>query len=773
MTRATFASYVLVALALICGVLGLPSVRADDLLKSSPGELAASHAALDKKDLCTTCHEPDNSISAAKCLGCHDHNDLKARIAKGEGFHVSVKVKGVACKLCHQEHRGRKFDLMGWQAIGGAAAFDHKLSGWELNGKHGTVKCEKCHKSVNKQGLRTYMSTDRTCGSCHSKNQPHGEIRSTMMKCDRCHSESVWKPQKTKLDFDHNDKTQAAMPLEGTHADVACTKCHPKSVFKLPAFTGDCAQCHTSPHDGQLFGTKKCQTCHSPTLRALRDVRFDHKKGAGYPLLGKHAAIACTTCHTKALGKHKPTPGCENCHAKDNKHGTRFAKIPTCTSCHSQKEWKGAFQFNHADVAGYALSGKHARAACRDCHRGKTPAEFEAFDIKKNGCMSCHRHKAAHGGQYQNNECLTCHQEGGTKKMTKNALETFHGEQSKFPLRNGHANVKCTMCHVNDIYEGTKPECGESCHDDSLHKGSLGKECSRCHEPGTWPALRFDHTADTKWPLKGKHTAVKACESCHPTRQYHGAPTTCGSAGCHQKDDVHQGKLGTKCETCHSDNGAMLFRHNRDAKFKIDGKHTPLVCAACHKSITFKPIRSDCVGCHAEPAIHKGRYGLNCASCHSTTSFTEISAQHDVGDFSLTGAHDQLDCARCHPNGEKLRGAGNLCINCHRKDDIHNNSLSPRCGECHTQRSFTPARFDHMSTGCALMGLHNTLPCADCHRTGNFTAVSPLCISCHRTEALQVTTVSHRGALFTNCGDCHNPSAWKPRTALGQQTICR
>ena len=38
---------------------------------------------------------------------------------------------------------------------------------------------------------------------------------------------------------------------------------------------------------------------------------------------------------------------------------------------------------------------------------------------------------------------------------------------------------------------------------------------SRCHEPGQWPAVRFDHTADTTWALKGQHTAVKACASCH------------------------------------------------------------------------------------------------------------------------------------------------------------------------------------------------------------------------------------------------------------------
>jgi hypothetical protein len=310
-----------------------------------------------------------------------------------------------------------------------------------------------------------------------------------------------------------------------------------------------------------------------------------------------------------------------------------------------------------------------------------------------------------------------------------------------------------------------------SCHEDSLHKGSLGQDCSRCHEPGKWLAVRFDHKTDTRWPLEGKHTQVKACESCHPDRRYHGTPTTCSAAGCHKADDVHQGQLGTRCQTCHSTDGSMLFRHNRDATFKLDGKHAPLVCAACHKSVTFKPVRSDCFGCHPEPAVHKGRYGTDCAGCHSTKSFGDVRSLHDVGDFSLTGAHDQLECARCHPGGEKLRGSGNLCISCHKEDDIHANALSPRCGECHTQRAFAPARFDHVTVGCNLMGLHATLPCADCHRAGNYGAVSPMCASCHRSDALHVKQPDHRALV--DCGSCHNPSAWLPATQLGQQSICR
>ncbi len=759
--------------ALALALVALASVRAhadDDFLKSSPGELSASHASLDKQDQCRTCHEPDNSLSAARCLGCHDHQDLGKRVAAGEGFHASAAVKGRACKLCHQEHRGRGFDLMGWRGVGGVKAFDHALTGWPLRGKHATADCAQCHKTTNRQGLRTYLSTDKTCGGCHSKDQPHGAIRKRFQQCDLCHTESVWKPQKPRMDFDHQSRDQAAMPLQGAHADVACSKCHPKAKFKLDKFDGECSQCHQSPHDGQLFGTKKCQTCHFAELRTLDEVRFDHRKQTGYALTGKHAQAACTTCHTRALGTRKPETTCETCHAKDSKHGTRFAEFPACTTCHSARGWKSGFVFNHDERTKFDLTAQHQKATCRDCHRGKTPALFERFDVA-NGCMSCHRHDKAHGGKFKNSECLSCHQEGGSKKMSRSSLETFHGEGSKFPLRNGHAGVACQMCHENDVYQETATECGASCHEDSLHRGSLGPECSRCHEPGLWNAVRFDHAVDSRWPLQGKHRQVQGCERCHPARKYRGVPTTCGTAGCHLEDDLHQGKLGARCETCHSVEGTLLFRHDRDAQFALEGKHRQVLCASCHRSVTFKPVPTTCVGCHPEPAVHKGRYGLACQQCHSVNSFADIKARHDVGDFSLAGAHDQLACARCHPKGEKLRGSGNLCVTCHRKDDVHQNGLSPRCGECHTQRAFSPARWSHAATGCALPGLHATLPCADCHRAGNYGALSPLCVSCHRDDSLRVRQPDHR--TLVDCGNCHNPSAWIPANQLGQQTLCR
>src|SRR5262245_55943774 len=250
-----------------------PAAHADDFFSSSPGPLSKSHAAWDASDKCNECHDGDKTVNQNKCLGCHDHANLKARIAAGQGFHASSLVKSKRDESCHLEPKGPAYDIMGWRSVqGGESGFNHDLTGWPLKGKHSAIDCADCHKTRNRQGLRTYLGNDRLCGSCHKADQPHKFERREMLACERCHGESVWKPPKpaASQDFDHDKKTDALMPLEGAHRDVACTKCHAKAVFNLPASKPDnCGNsgCHTSPHDGHLFGKKDCAWCHSPTYR--------------------------------------------------------------------------------------------------------------------------------------------------------------------------------------------------------------------------------------------------------------------------------------------------------------------------------------------------------------------------------------------------------------------------------------------------------------------------------------------------------------------------
>ena len=809
-----------VVLALGLLVLWATPVFAGDFFASSPGPLAQSHASLDNQNSCTSCHINDSKdLSNDKCLECHDHNNLRDRIRSGKGFHASSVVKGKNCWSCHLDHKGRGYDIMGWKSVKGAEqGFDHDATGWPLNGKHATTDCAKCHKARNKQGLKVYMGTDKLCGSsgCHADDQPHKFERRDMLACERCHSESVWKPAKpaSQQKFNHDDRKDAAMPLFGSHKDVACAKCHAKAVFNLPAADPDsCGNsgCHNSPHDGHLFGKRDCEWCHSPTFKTLKQQNFDHTEKTRFDLGPAHRKIACYNCHTKALGENKPNGACEQCHSKDSHHGDRFKQFgdpPKCGVCHPSGGPKFTPKvFNHGRNTKFELTGKHADVGCRACHRGKSPSDFERFTNLVNSkgqadCMGCHEHKNVHDRQYKSNQCTGngCHSEAGKLEFDyKKLTERYHGPKSEFPLVKGHKGVPCGDCHTGrskknqTTFDKIPTDCNASgkCHEDSLHRGTLGEDCVACHSSGTWDALKFDHDQPfpkdaqgevPSFPLKGAHRE-NDCEDCHPARKFAETPATCAAEGCHAEDDAHKGRLGDQCQRCHVETGDNIFNHNTMSSFHLDGKHLEVRCADCHPSITFKPRPQNCFGCHPEPRVHKGQYGTACEQCHTTRTFTDVKPLHDVGDFSLRGMHDSLACERCHKDNRPLAGSGNLCINCHRQDDIHANSLSPRCGECHTQWSFTPARFDHSRVDCNLTGLHRTFACQDCHSGGNYVALSAQCAACHRDDAAKAGVkpgVDH--ATQITCSNCHNPNYWKPAVgtagmgvvpAFGRESVCR
>ncbi len=771
------------AVAILLVVFASPARAQRDFFKSSPGSLSKSHADLDDHSNCNDCHDGGKKVDNDKCLSCHEHRDLRARIRAGEGYHASAKVRRYRCEDCHLEHRGRSFDVMGWDAVGGSVKFDHALAGWKLEGKHASADCKSCHKRHNRQGLRLYLGEERRCAACHGADQPHYFSRQSLIACDRCHTPEGWSSLRRQLDFDHSGG--AAPAREGRHAELACAKCHPKARFNLSNDPVTCANCHEDKHPGHLFSTKPCDWCHSPKRKSMADVSFSHRKPrTRHTLTGAHRKSRCVSCHRADLGKRKPSRSCSSasCHRQDSPHRKRFAKLGAaaqCTTCHQTSNWRPT-SFSHNKHTRFALLGEHARASCRTCHRGKKrPFSFEKLTVARARCTGCHVHEDVHDGKFrrksaaaEERECLVCHVGVGQRGLTRAAQDNAHGVTSKWPLTRRHRGVACERCHKQGKFEMRSSEC-DSCHRDTLHRGTLGKECSRCHMGGDWRAVRFDHEV-TKWPLEGWHKHIDGCEKCHPGRRFGDTPTSCGADGCHAADDIHKGQLGDECERCHSPTGENKFEHNQQTHFALRGAHQRTACDQCHSTVRFAPRSRQCVGCHPEPAAHRGRYGKNCAGCHNQNVFSDVTAIHDLGDFSLGGAHDGLDCTACHVDSRPLRGTGELCITCHRQDDVHANGLSPRCGTCHSQWSWAPARFDHSSVGCTPIGLHRTLPCNDCHKNGNYAAVSAQCYSCHRDEALAVTSPDH--SAFFDCGRCHNASYWSNGSgtgaAHGRESIC-
>ena len=782
---APIASLSFAGLALLLSLLAFVSPARASFFDSSPGKLTRAHAYIDGPSNCSKCHVPGKrELEQKKCLDCH--SAVAQRIEQKKGVHAQPKALGRPCELCHKEHKGAEFDSFGWAAIGGQQKFNHDITGFSLTGRHSVVECANCHKQKTPTGRPSFLLAPTTCQGCH--RSPHGELHDQLAGCQGCHDAKSWRPL-DPMKFDHNRDSR--FPLESKHIGVPCSSCHPKAMFRLSNWASDCTPCHKNVHGEALFGQKRCTSCHSAKTD-WPNIDFDHNHKTRFALDGPHKK-PCQSCHPPTE-KKSPGKNCDACH-KDV-HKGRFVKDGECASCHLPTTWGPELRFDHNRQTRFALSGRHELVDCRACHRGKGPAEFEDFSSlvtvsgtgknkqSKVECMNCHTHNDVHKKQFTNDQCLKCHNKPGDVKQTNDPramadrVKIGHGPGKPFQLVDGHKISDCRKCHKNDNYKEISSVCG-SCHEDRLHKGSLGADkCLDCHEGGKWDATRFDHDKSS-YPLVGHHKEAK-CESCHPAKKYRPTPTQCSDAGCHLKDDAHESSLGVRCEKCHSPTGKVSFDHNdpkEKDRWKLEGKHNTVRCIGCHPTQKYKPAPTLCQGCHADPEKHKEQLGVRCAGCHEPAGWSKIHNGHDIFPVKFGGAHDRLPCVDCHLSGRILQGMAQMCIVCHQRDDIHHNSLGPRCSDCHTQQTFTAARFNHDRVGCTLTGVHRVLPCADCHKGGNYVGLSPACGSCHRDDAMRAAANNrsrdiHIGAQ--TCANCHNPVSFRPASKqTGLESVCR
>src|SRR5690242_722107 len=110
----------------------------------SPGPLSKAHQSLTGTTQCASCHLFGASTPTFKCLDCHKEiaEDLSAK----HGYHYQLQManpNGKDCVRCHLEHNGEDFHLIHWEPS--QKQFDHRLTGYNLEGKHADVPCEKCH----------------------------------------------------------------------------------------------------------------------------------------------------------------------------------------------------------------------------------------------------------------------------------------------------------------------------------------------------------------------------------------------------------------------------------------------------------------------------------------------------------------------------------------------------------------------------------------------------------------------------------------------------
>ncbi|GMV05047.1 MAG: hypothetical protein AMXMBFR53_13270 [Gemmatimonadota bacterium] len=461
-----------------CRACHVPENLADEGVRA----FKAEHGALERTFLglstaCATCHEAEqphgNQFAGRPCADCHDtrrwegadafdhavsafpltgaHADVRCADChesaptagrRGQPVVAYAGIPHGGCDDCHEDqHRGGMpgacagcHATTGWRDLDRRrleATFDHRATGFVLEGRHARAACASCHDPGNPAGPsgihlsfgeptagKAFPAPEATsCLSCHED-----EHRGAMpAECRACHSMAGWRPVDARRLAEAFDHAGTGFPLRGLHAETPCAACHEveaaaalegiavrfdpgteRGAFPKPVVApGACAACHQDRHQGAFVGHADggdCAGCHREegwvptTYDAAR-----HGREVGFVLDGAHAAVACADCHDEGTGV--PTfrvsdASCAGCHAARDPHGAQF-EGRGCEACHRTDSFRIP-AFDH-DVTRFPLDGAHRAVPCASCHAreedasGATRVRYRPMSAE---CRDCHGGRA-------------------------------------------------------------------------------------------------------------------------------------------------------------------------------------------------------------------------------------------------------------------------------------------------------------------------------------------------------------------------------------------
>jgi hypothetical protein len=440
---------------------------------------------------CSECHTTPQLFTGLSldCNSCHDDDYAKTT----QPPHVVAGMDS-NCIACH--------GTVKWKLT----TFTHSLD-FPLIGGHADVACASCHAEGEKQRKVMNYVSKPTCVACHVSPHEPGfvEIASKSSAdaadtCASCHQsgDTLWSASIERLTPEQHAAT--GYPLTPPHDKQKCAECHPGLLpghvrsadailwkVRFPGRAPDaCERCHEDPHLGQFKNTPAqgaCASCHQMTR--FYPTNFDaHRHGeCKFPLDGGHLAVACGECH-KLEGEVRKFVGttgvCADCHEDVHKGAFDKDSMPRlvhdrggCARCHTTSDFQKVdwTSDDHGVWTEQTLSGKHATAACNDCHRRDQQPGQPLTTLTKatKVCSACHQD--SHARQFEVNsvtDCARCHKSNDQFKT----IIFDHDKDSRFPLDVDHRNLECNACHKPVAVEGKQ----------IVRYKPLGVLCADCHD---------------------------------------------------------------------------------------------------------------------------------------------------------------------------------------------------------------------------------------------------------------------------------------------------
>lgn len=272
---------------------------------------------------------------------------------------------------------------------------------------------------------------------------------------------------------------------------------------------------------------------------------------------------------------------------------------------------------------------------------------------------------------------------------------------------------------------------------------------------------KFETDCKTCHEAFSKHTQSQRCIDCHDHKNiaddirqrtgYHGRVIAPGDINCKR---CHGDHLGRDADIVHLD--TQTFDHAQ-TDFALKGMHASTRCQSCHLGgKKYHDAGLKCIECHKRKNPHREELGTKCENCHNEESWLKRSAfDHEKTKFPLKGKHRDATCNSCHPN-ERYKNIARDCIACHRMNDIHRGRYGEKCHDCHTEKKWSEAMFDHdKSTKYKLEGRHRKVACDSCHKGSLYKdKTGTACVDCHSGDD------NHKGQFGKKCADCHTVLNW-------------
>lgn len=437
------------------------------LIKSGRGY----HGSVDIKNKeCSKCHgehfgrdfeiirfnekEFDHSQTTFKLNGKHSEAECR-ECHKPEFIQIdSLKLKSKTflglkndCQSCHEDyHKGTLssvncVDCHNTDAWRPAPKFLHDKSKFKLRGAHQNVDCEKCHvkEIINDKEFQKFTGLEfATCTNCHTDIHK-GKFGTN---CLKCHTIKTFRSVKNIKSFDHS---QTNFKLIGKHENVACNKCHIKSITAKLNHK-KCTNCHSDFHEGVFVANntiQDCSDCHDEFSFTPSHYTIQKHNFSKFKLAGSHFAVPCNECHfveSKWKFRFKNNE-CETCHEDIHKSSLNYESglIANCETCHTTEKWN-RISFNHSKTE-FELVGEHANISCSKCHFTDQKLEHQFVEVSKN-CKDCHSdiHAEQFMEKYKNN-CAECH------SPLSWVVENFNHSNTRFIIDGAHKDVQCVECH--------------------------------------------------------------------------------------------------------------------------------------------------------------------------------------------------------------------------------------------------------------------------------------------------------------------------------------